>query len=89
MSVLLACAFALLALAFVARPFFRAATASVPDDGRRVALLEGRDRAVAALKELEHDHRAGTISDDDYRALVGRLRREATEALRASSKAGA
>jgi hypothetical protein len=88
MSVLLACAFALLALALVARPFFRA-TASAPDDGRRVALLEGRDRAVAALKELEHDHRAGTISDDDYRALVGRLRREATEALRASSKADA
>ena len=45
--------------------------------------LEERDRALAALTELEHDHRAGKISDADYRQLVGPLRREAAEALRA------
>lgn len=49
----------------------------------RVQLLETRDRALAALKELEADHRGGRISDEDYRALVGPLRREAAEALRA------
>ena len=47
----------------------------------------GRDkllhRALSALKELEQDHRAGKVSDEDYRALVGPLRREAAEALRA------
>jgi hypothetical protein len=50
---------------------------------RRLELAEARDRALAALKELERDHRAGRVSDTDYRALVGPLRREAAEALRA------
>ncbi|HEY7795845.1 MAG TPA: hypothetical protein VIA10_17705 [Gaiellaceae bacterium] len=50
---------------------------------RRLELAEQRDRALAALKELELDHRTGRISDEDYRALVGPLRREAAEALRA------
>jgi hypothetical protein len=53
------------------------------DERRRLELLEARDRSLAALKELEFDHRTGTISDDDYRALVGPLRREAASALRA------
>jgi hypothetical protein len=50
---------------------------------RRLELAEARDRALAALKELELDHRTGKVSDDDYRALVGPLRREAAAALRA------
>jgi hypothetical protein len=50
---------------------------------RHLALSEERDRALAALKELEFDHRTGKISDDDYRDLVGPLRRRAAEALRA------
>lgn len=50
---------------------------------RRLELAEQRDRALAALKELELDHRTGKVSDDDYRALVGPLRREAAVALRA------
>lgn len=84
MSLLLVFVAALAALGYAALPFLRPAVAAVPDDPARVALLEERDRAVAALKELELDHRAGTISDGDYRALVGRLRREATKALRES-----
>ena len=54
-----------------------------PREQQRVALAEERDRALAALKELEFDHRTGKISDDDYRAQVGPLRRRAAEALRA------
>jgi len=50
---------------------------------RRLAVAEKRDRALAALKELEFDHRTGKVSDEDYRALVGPLRRRAAEALRA------
>jgi hypothetical protein len=50
---------------------------------RRLALAEERDRALAALKELEFAHRTGKVSDDDYRALVGPLRRRAAESLRA------
>ncbi len=50
---------------------------------RQLELAEVRDRALAALKELEFDHRTGKVSDEDYRALVGPLRREAAAALRA------
>ena len=52
-------------------------------DRRRLELSEARDRALAALKELELDHRTGKVSDEDYRALVGPLRREAADVLRA------
>jgi hypothetical protein len=50
---------------------------------RRLAHAEERDRALAALKELEFDHRTGKVSDDDYRRLVGVLRQRAAETLRA------
>jgi hypothetical protein len=49
----------------------------------RLDAVEARDRALAALKELEADHRSGRLSDEDYRAVVGVLRRDAAEALRA------
>ncbi|MGH3134019.1 MAG: hypothetical protein ACRDNY_09830 [Gaiellaceae bacterium] len=55
---------------------------------RRLELLEARDRALAALKELEFDHRTGTVSDEDYRALVGPLRRDAATALQALERDG-
>ena len=58
------------------------------DERRRLELLEARDRALAALKELEFDHRTGTISDDDYRSQVGPLRREAAGALQALERDG-
>ena len=81
---------AVVAVVFVARPFLRdPAPASdrldelAPEARRRLALAEERDRALAALKELEFDHRTGKVSDDDYRAQVGPLRRRAAEALRA------
>ena len=53
------------------------------DEIRRLELLEARDRALGALKELEFDHRTGTVSDDDYRAQVGALRRDVASALQA------
>ena len=31
-------------------------------------LIEERDHALAALKELEFDHRTGKVDDEDYRA---------------------
>jgi hypothetical protein len=81
---------ALVAVVAVARPFLRDPTPSsdVLDErgeleARRLELVEERDRALVALKELEFDHRTGKVSDDDYRRLVGPLRRRAAEALRA------
>ena len=55
---------------------------------RSLALAEERDRALAALKELEFDHRTGKVSDEDYRRLVGPLRATAAQALRALEPAG-
>lgn len=54
-----------------------------PERQQRLAHAEERDRALSALKELEADHRGGRINDEDYRALIGPLRREAASALRA------
>jgi hypothetical protein len=75
---------------FVARPFLREpapASDELDEPGpmqeARVALAEERDRTLAALKELEFDHRTGKVSDEDYRTLVGPLRRRAAAALRA------
>ena len=76
------------ALLYVLRPLLRRAElpSAAYTDGRaaeRLGLLEERDRALAALKELEFDHRTGKVSDADYRELVGTLRRRAVETLRA------
>jgi hypothetical protein len=77
-----------LCVVFVARPLLRPTRGpdvqDQPSAGEqlRVRALERRDRALAGLKELEFDHRTGKVSDEDYRALVAPLRREAAEALR-------
>jgi hypothetical protein len=75
----------LVALPFVREPSARDDVLTRPGEAeqRRLALAEERDRALAALKELEFDHRTGKVSDADYRELVGPLRRRAGEALRA------
>jgi hypothetical protein len=81
---------AVVAVVFVARPFLRDPSPVsdrldelAPEARERLALAEERDRALAALKELEFDHRTGKVSDEDYRAQVGPLRRRAAEVLRA------
>ena len=93
---MLATALAVAVVVAVALPFLRE-PAPVSDalhelDPRERRLLEAeeeRDRALAALQELEADHRAGRISDADYRAVVGMLRRDAAEALRALDRLAA
>jgi len=89
-ALVLAALLVVAAVVAVALPFLREpepATDVVGEldefEARRLALAEERDRALAALQELEADHRAGRISDEDYRSLVGPLRREAAQALRA------
>jgi len=89
-TLVLAALVAVAAVVFVARPFLREPDArddrlDEPGDleRRQLAVAEERDRALGALKELEFDHRTGKVSDDDYRELVGPLRRRAAEALRA------
>jgi hypothetical protein len=89
-ALMLAAMVAVVAVVFVARPFLRDPSPAsdqldelAPEARERLALAEERDRALAALKELEFDHRTGKISDEDYRAQVGPLRRRAAEVLRA------
>jgi hypothetical protein len=81
------------ALVYVARPLFgnvKSPPAAHADDlaARRLELVEERDRALAALKELEFDHRTGKVSDVDYRELIGPLRTRAVETLRLLEPAG-
>jgi hypothetical protein len=89
-ALLLGAALAVVCVIYVARPFLREPQpvddrldALDENERRRLAVSEERDRALAALKELEFDHRTGAVSDEDYRAQVGPLRRQAAEALRA------
>jgi len=85
----LGAALAVACVLLVARPFVvggagpDAVDELDPIERRRIELEEERDRALAALKELEFDHRTGKIADADYRAIVGDLRRQAADALRA------
>ena len=64
----------------MARPFLAEPEAEddrlgglTPAEQERLELLERRDRALGALKELEFDHRTGKIADADYEASVGAL----------------
>jgi hypothetical protein len=84
------------AVLLVALPFLRDPTpaddrldAPTDADERHLALVEERDHALAALKELEFDHRTGKITDEDYRRDVGPLRRAAAAALRRLDEADA
>ena len=90
LALVLAAALAVACVVVVALPFLREPEPESDslddldeDEVRRLELLETRDRALAALKELEFDHRTGTVSDEDYRAQVGPLRRDVATALQA------
>jgi hypothetical protein len=81
---------AAIAVFLVALPFLRRPEddddrldAPTAAEDQRIALIEQRDHALAALKELEFDHRTGKVDDVDYRAMVGPLRRAAANALQA------
>jgi hypothetical protein len=84
-AVLAAAAVVLVALPFLREPRAEDDRLEAPSDAesRRLELVEARDRALAALKELEFDHRTGKITDEDYRQLVSPLRQAAAAALRA------
>ena len=95
MALVLAAALAVACVVAVAMPFLREPEpeSDALDDldereRARLELLEERDRALAALKELEFEHRTGAISDEDYRAQVGALRRDVAAALQALGKGG-
>ena len=90
LALVLAAALAVACVVVVALPFLREPEPESDllddldaDERRRLELLEARDRALAALRELEFDHRTGTVSDEDYRLQVGALRRDVASTLQA------
>lgn len=90
----LAVVLAAVIVVLVALPFLREPAAAddrleapTDEEQARLALVEERDRALAALRELEFDHRTGKIGDDDYRRDVAQLRQAAAAALRALERA--
>jgi hypothetical protein len=90
LAIILGAVLAVACVVVVALPFLRepqpeSDALNAPDEAtrRRIALVEERDRALEALRELELDHRTGKVSDEDYRALHGALRRQAADALAA------
>jgi len=86
-ALILGAVIAVAAVMLVSLPFLRGSgddlESSTDLQDRRLMLIDERDRTLAALKELEFDHRTGKIDDTDYRALVGPLRRAAAEVLQA------
>jgi len=90
LALVLAAALAVACVVAVALPFIREPEPESDEldeldehERQRLELLEERDRALSALRELEFEHRTGTVSDEDYRAQVGGLRRDVASALQA------
>lgn len=93
LAVLFAATLAVICVIAVALPFLRepepvsdAADEPDPSSAVRLQRAEARDRALAALKELERDHREGRVADSDYRAQLRPLRQEAARALAAAEE---
>ncbi len=91
LQALVLAALAISAVVLVALPLLRTPSTSdeldvVTEDMRaRLDAVERRDSALAALSDLEFDHRTGAVSDDDYRSQVGGLRRAVSHALEEAS----
>ena len=81
-GVLVLVALAVTVVALVAWPLVRERTAeTTAPDAQRLALLERRDAALQALQDLELDHRAGKLTDEDAEQERQILRDEAVAAL--------
>jgi len=89
---------AVVAVLLVLEPVLRAAAGkpvelAVPlfadSDDEEDPLLRRRDRALAALREIEFDRATGKLSDDDFARLQSKYQVEALEALRAVDAAQA
>jgi signal transduction histidine kinase len=73
---------AIAVVALVAWPLVRERTAEPSSpDAHRLALLERRDAALQALQELDLDHQAGKLTDEDAEGERQTLRDEAVAVL--------
>ncbi len=91
MALILGFVLALVAVLLVLEPLLRpervqaAAPVSLfaDSDDEDDPTLARRDRALAALKEIDFDRATGKLSDEDYEAMKSRFTAEALEALKA------
>ena len=72
-----------LAVAFVAAPLRPHADAAALPDLHEDAARREREAVYAALRDLEHDHETGKLSDEDHASMRGELRTRAAALLRA------
>lgn len=82
---------ALLLVAVVAWPLVARspdAAPSEPSVAARQALEEDLDRSLAAIREIEMDHRAGNLSDEDFADLDRVERARAVELMRRRDELG-
>jgi ribosomal protein S27AE len=80
------------AVIFVAWPLFRpperpAQPEDLPEADRLRELVERREVALNALRDLEEDFRLGRIDEKEYKTLQARYRRRAVAALKAVDQA--
>lgn len=96
MTIIAGLLIAVVAVLLVLEPLLRAAAGkpvelTVPlfadSDDEEDPLQRRRDRALAALREIEFDKATGKLSDDDYTRLQAKYQTEALEALRAVDEA--
>lgn len=59
-----------------------------PHDEARRAVEEDLERSLSAIREIEMDHRAGNLSDEDFAALDRAERARAVELLRRRDELG-
>jgi hypothetical protein len=85
-AVVLAVVMSLVLVAAVAWPLMRQRpqAAPAPDAAaeERKALEEALERSLAAIREIEFDHRSGHLSNADFRALDAQERARAVDLIR-------
>jgi hypothetical protein len=88
---LILAAVALVVVAVVMWPLVEGAPDEAPADpaeAARRAIDEDLQRSLAAVREIEMDHRAGNLSDEDFAALDRAERARALELIRRADELG-
>ena len=84
-GVLIVAIAALVVVALVAWPLVRVDASAPPPDPDAEARRDVEEQlgmALEAIREIEMDHRAGNLSDEDFAALDGAERARAVELMR-------
>ncbi len=86
-TLLFALLFALLAIAFVVWPLWRAPQMALVDEDSTLSdLIQRKDVALASIREIEFDHQTGKLNADDFQRINNRLRQQAIVFLRQIEK---